>query len=43
MAIAVVGGMTTSTLLTLVIVPVIYLIVERVRGILKRGIRGSQG
>jgi HAE1 family hydrophobic/amphiphilic exporter-1 len=43
MAIAIVGGMTTSTILTLVIVPVIYLTVEQLRGFLGRAVRGRRG
>jgi HAE1 family hydrophobic/amphiphilic exporter-1 len=43
MAIAIVGGMTTSTILTLVIVPVIYLTVEQMRGFFERAVRGRRG
>jgi len=41
MAIAVVGGMSTSTLLTLVIVPVIYMMIERVKEFLKKSMKGQ--
>jgi multidrug efflux pump subunit AcrB len=40
MAIAVIGGVITSTLLTLFVVPVVFLWVERLRG---RGRRGRAG
>jgi HAE1 family hydrophobic/amphiphilic exporter-1 len=32
MAIATIGGLATSTLLTLVVVPVVYALVEKIRG-----------
>ena len=33
MAVTVIGGLTTSTLLTLVVVPVVYLILDDVRSV----------
>ena len=43
MAIAIVGGMMTSTILTLVIVPVVYLTVEQAREFIGRAVRGRRG
>jgi hypothetical protein len=36
MAIAVIGGLITSTLLTLVVIPVVYTIVDDIEGYAKR-------
>jgi hypothetical protein len=49
MAIAVIGGLTTSTFLTLLVIPVIYSLVddvtlwlkERVRAVGRQGLRGA--
>jgi hypothetical protein len=43
MAIAVIGGVISSTLLSLVVVPVFYLTIENIKGWLGRRNRGSRG
>jgi multidrug efflux pump subunit AcrB len=42
LAVAVVGGLTVSTLLTLIVVPCSYLIVHRIAGVLKRLVIGRR-
>jgi HAE1 family hydrophobic/amphiphilic exporter-1 len=36
MALAVIGGLVTSTLLTLVVIPCVYDVLDRVRGVFQR-------
>jgi hypothetical protein len=39
MAIAVIGGVISSTLLSLIVVPVFYLTIENIKGFLRRRVR----
>jgi hydrophobe/amphiphile efflux-1 (HAE1) family protein len=43
MAIAVIGGVISSTLLSLIVVPVLYLTIENIKGFLKRRFGGGRG
>ena len=43
MAVAVIGGVITSTMLTLWVVPVVFVQVERLRARLRRGKRRAAG
>jgi Cu/Ag efflux pump CusA len=43
MAVAVIGGVITSTMLTLWVVPVVFVQVERIRARLRRGRRPTPG
>jgi multidrug efflux pump subunit AcrB len=43
MAIAVIGGVISSTLLSLIVVPVVYLAVENLKGVISRFFGGGKG